>query len=229
MDSFPSKRIYTEDERAMSDASFTTSATGLVSSDLTAQLQNVGSRIRRSVSQGYATDRFTSAPSSARVMTRTSSTPFSPVVDESPFFRSSNDTLHAVFSQFPSATGASRELKRPRAGPTIDEEADGGSADVDMPTEVDEHGDALVNTSEAGEPIASLRPMKPLRRTPRTFGQTQSLPATIFGPSSVGINVPNEATAFQKAGIMEEEDWSAPDFSGAFPTARVETLLNPPL
>ncbi|KAI0053630.1 hypothetical protein FA95DRAFT_1674160 [Auriscalpium vulgare] len=221
MDSFPPKRIVTESERAMSNVSFTTSASDLISPDLSARLQNVGSRVRRSVSQGYATDRFTSALTSSRTMTRTISTPLSSL-DEAPLFQSSNDTLHAVYSQMPPSS--SREGKRRRAHATMDEEVDGEYADVDK-REDDEHFDgATPSTALADGPIAPLRPMKPLRRTPRTFGQTQSLPAAVFGASPAGANPPNEVTAFQKFGNMEEEDWSAANFPSVSPAG---TLLKP--
>ncbi len=57
--------------------------------------------------------------------------------------------------------------------------------------------------------LASARPIKPLRRTPRTFGQTKSLPATVFA-TSAGADCP----PCLDAGVWEEEDWSASAFSG---------------
>jgi len=57
--------------------------------------------------------------------------------------------------------------------------------------------------------LALARPMKPLRRTHRTFGQTKSLPATVF-ESRVG----QEARDTLKADSQEEDDWSTTAFSG---------------
>ncbi|KAI9513340.1 hypothetical protein F5148DRAFT_294377 [Russula earlei] len=58
---------------------------------LNVRLQNIGSRIRRSVSEGYATHRF--SPPSAQ-------TERQDPVNDATIFRSSNDTLRAVYSQF---------------------------------------------------------------------------------------------------------------------------------
>jgi hypothetical protein len=57
--------------------------------------------------------------------------------------------------------------------------------------------------------LACSRPIKPLRRTPRAFGQTKSLPASVFASSGGGENqTPLDA------GLQEEEDWSTSAFSG---------------
>jgi hypothetical protein len=53
--------------------------------------------------------------------------------------------------------------------------------------------------------LACSRPIKPLRRTPRAFGQTKSLPASVFASSGGGEN---------QTSLEEEEDWSATAFSG---------------
>ena len=57
--------------------------------------------------------------------------------------------------------------------------------------------------------LALSRPMKPLRRTHRTFGQTKSLPATVFES-----HVSEEVHTALKADLQEEEDWSTAAFSG---------------
>lgn len=85
--------------------------------------------------------------------------------------------------------------------------------------ERDEHsdGDGTVQDSP-GTQIASVittndlacsRPIKPLRRTPRAFGQTKSLPASAFA-SSRG----SENQTVPGASSQEEDDWSAAAFSG---------------
>lgn len=57
--------------------------------------------------------------------------------------------------------------------------------------------------------LACSRPIKPLRRTPRAFGQTKSLPASAFASSGGGEN----QTSLDP-GSQEEEDWSTTAFSG---------------
>ena len=90
---------------------------------------------------------------------------------------------------------------------------------VDEPEELTGDGDweqddkwgdtAMQSTSVIGaNDLALARPMKPLRRTHRTFGQTKSLPATAF-ESHIGEEVPT-----LKADSQEEEDWSTAAFSG---------------
>jgi hypothetical protein len=81
---------------------------------------------------------------------------------------------------------------------------------VDEGDEQSEDGSAAVQSASVitANDLASSRPMKPLRRTPRTFGQTKSLPATVFG-SSGGDDQPS-----LDGEMLEEEDWSASAFSG---------------
>ncbi|KAI0254746.1 hypothetical protein BJV78DRAFT_1279852 [Lactifluus subvellereus] len=197
-----SKRQLTQDTRTASDASFRTSASDLVSADLNARLQNIGSRIRRSVSEGYATHRF--SPTSMQTQTARSTS----INDlPTPIFRSSNDTLHAVYSQFPSSTLAPSDRKRSRMESSVDEceEYPDGVGQVNMGCDT-----VMQSTSSiAANDLALSRPVKPLRRTPRTFGMTKSLPATVFGSSGW-----EEDQATFSAGLQEEEDWSTAAFSG---------------
>lgn len=76
---------------------------------------------------------------------------------------------------------------------------------VDERDEQSEDGSDSVITAND---LACSRPIKPLRRTPRTFGQTKSLPAAVFA-SSGGDDQPS-----LDADVWEEEDWSANAFSG---------------
>jgi len=80
--------------------------------------------------------------------------------------------------------------------PTVDEQTEDDSAAVQS---------ASVITAND---LACSRPIKPLRRTPRTFGQTKSLPAAVFALSGGGDQPSVDA------GMWEEDDWSAGAFSG---------------
>ena len=121
-----------------------------------------------------------------------------------PIFRSSNDTLHAVYSQFShSTTLVPSDRKRTRD--EFDESLDGGTMSQDnMESDVVMQSTSLI----AANDLASSRPVKPLRRTPRTFGMTKSLPPTVFRSSFT-----EEDQTTSSAGLQEEEDWSSAAFS----------------
>ncbi|KAF7332200.1 hypothetical protein MKEN_00101000 [Mycena kentingensis (nom. inval.)] len=88
------KRVLTDDARAANVYNPHPSTPA----DLTLALQNVGSRVRKHVNQGYATQRRSSAPPSP---TRSSPAIFTPAFD----------TLRTVMASAPPA--APRRLKRP--------------------------------------------------------------------------------------------------------------------
>jgi hypothetical protein len=153
------------------------------------------------VSEGYATQRF--SPASVQSPSSTSTSTDGP---STPIFRSSNDTLHAVYSQFsyPSLTPSDR--KRARTEPSLDEyeeypddgmEHDAGESDAVM------QSTSLIAVND----LALSRPVKPLRRTFRTLGMTKSLPPAVF-LSSVG----EEDKSMLNPGLKEEEDWSTAAF-----------------
>lgn len=93
-----------------------------------------------------------------------------------------------------------------------------------MEPAVDERDEQFEDGSDAvqsasmvtADDLACSRPIKPLRRTPRKFGQTKSLPAAVFA-SSGGDEPPSLDEE-----VWEEEDWSASAFSGE--TAKTERL-----
>lgn len=80
---------------------------------------------------------------------------------------------------------------------------------VDEGDEQSEDGSAAVQSASVitANDLACSRPIKPLRRTPRKFGQTKSLPATVFGSSSGGDDQ-------RPLEVWEEEDWSESAFTG---------------
>jgi hypothetical protein len=149
------------------------------------------------VSEGYATHRF--SPASVQIESSTS------INDSStPIFRSSNDTLHAVYSQFSHSTTLAPS-DRKRARDELDESLDGGTmGQDDMESDVVMQSTSLI----AANDLALSRPVKPLRRTPRTFGMTKSLPPTVFRSSMA-----EEDQITSSAGLQDEEDWSTAAFS----------------
>ncbi|KAA1466490.1 hypothetical protein DENSPDRAFT_925907 [Dentipellis sp. KUC8613] len=188
------------------------SANVYLSPDLTAQLQNVGLRVRKSVTEGYATHRFTSAPSaSSRSFKRSATTPHL-FTDKSPIFRSASDTLHAVYTENTRRPPPPSKLKRDRDLASIDDEPDEGELDAEKEKEVPNHPDLVQGTNVMTGGNPSTRPMKPLRRTARQFAQTQSMPATMFGMSSMDSSFNTKAAP---ALVEEEEDWSTLNFPGA--------------
>jgi hypothetical protein len=195
-----------------------------LSPDLNARLQNLGSRIRRSepvilhalkrvslhsflipgVSEGYATHKF--SPASVQTASPTSINDL-----PAPIFRSSNDTLRAVYSQLPYSTLAPSDRKRARTDSSIDEREEYPDGGGSMGQDNSESGTVMQSTPLiATDDLALSRPMKPLRRTPRTFGMTQSLPPAIFR-SSIGEQDQTTPSASLQE---EEEDWSTTAFSG---------------
>lgn len=150
------------------------------------------------VSAGYATHKL-SSPSPAQAAASNST-------NEPPIFRSSYDTLHAVYSQFSASTLALSDKKRTRAESSVDEPGE-GSVDGNQ-EQVDKGGDTVMQSASVigANDLALSRPIKPLRRTHRTFGQTKSLPATVF-ESRICEEVPTVDS-------QEEEDWSTVAFSG---------------
>ncbi|TFY72953.1 hypothetical protein EVG20_g24 [Dentipellis fragilis] len=189
------------------------SANDYLSPDLTAQLQNVGLRVRKSVTEGYATHRFTSAPStSSRSFKRSATTPHL-FTDKSPIFRSASDTLHAVYTENTRRPPPPSKLKRDRDLASIDDEADEeGELDAEKEKAVEHHLDSAQGTNAMTGGTPSARPMKPLRRTTRPFAQTQSMPATMFGLSQTDNSFNIKAAP---AVAEEEEDWSTLNFPGA--------------
>ena len=133
----------------------------------------------------------------------------STLINESPIFRSSYDTLHDVYSQFPSSTLTLSDKKRMRAESSVDEpeelSGDGNREQDDKGSDTVMQSASVIGASD----LASSRPIKPLRRTHRAFGQTKSLPATVF-ESRVG----EEVHTTPKTDSQEEEDWSIAAFSG---------------
>jgi hypothetical protein len=154
------------------------------------------------VSEGYATHRF--SPPSPQTLNSTSSSSIN-----DPIFRSSNDTLHAVYSQFSCRSITSSDRKRARPESSLDEREE--HPDRDSMEQVTGESDAVMQSTSviAVNDLALSRPVKPLRRTFRTFAMTQSLPPAVFLSSAGG----QDKTTLSAGLIEEEEDWSTAAFS----------------
>ncbi|KIJ57036.1 hypothetical protein M422DRAFT_773744 [Sphaerobolus stellatus SS14] len=112
----PSKRVFTDETKAAIDASNTRRDT-FVDEDLTTALKNIASRVRKSVMEGYNTNR--SGGYSA------STTPYSSPVKPSaskpstPIFQSATDVLNSVYNS-PRGTASPSPLKRGRSEAGLD-------------------------------------------------------------------------------------------------------------
>ncbi|KAJ7507796.1 hypothetical protein B0H11DRAFT_2218618 [Mycena galericulata] len=159
--SSPTKRPFTDETHAVRVQSDATHAS--TPADLALQLQSLGARVRKNVSEGYNTNRFTSAPpSSTKSPTQTD------------IFSSANDILRDVYG---SAQLRPPVSPRKRAREDDSDHELGGSIAVDTGAERTEE------TESDGETViildATTRPVKP--RPKRALMQTQSLPNGMFG------------------------------------------------
>ncbi|TDL29879.1 hypothetical protein BD410DRAFT_780381 [Rickenella mellea] len=153
--------------------------TAVISEDLSVRLQNIGSRVRRSVHEGYTTQRFTGAtPTPYPSPVKPPATPSG----GTSVFRSSNDTLIEIFSSPTRGTVPSTPSPKKRSHIEVDEdEISGPPEDVDM-------GDAGMESDD--EPIIFIlganttRPIRPLRKS--TSRRTKRSP-----PLNVSQNVTN--------------------------------------
>ncbi|KAH8118682.1 hypothetical protein DFH11DRAFT_693389 [Phellopilus nigrolimitatus] len=180
MPATPTKRALTEEAHNSSNAS-RSPYNGIISDDLTARLQNIGSRVRKRVTEGYATQRldpFASVPPTPN------SSPLKPSTEHrtyktSPIFRSANDTLLDVFSP-PARAAASPPTpvpsprKRGRSEFDIEDEEEpfrgtdkSENETIAMeiePTSDDEDITIITNGSPSPSP---RRPMRPLKKAGR--------------------------------------------------------------
>ncbi|KAF8812448.1 hypothetical protein BYT27DRAFT_7182882 [Phlegmacium glaucopus] len=139
-------------------ASLPTSQQSNIDPHLTNRLRNLGSRVRKDVSEGYKT-----SPSS-----------FSKAQSTGSIFRSMNDIFRDVYSNMPvDSTNQSTTGKRSRSlSPLI-------SPDADMLLDENDQSMSPVETTNPS------RPIKPLRRSRHSLLETRSLPngPLLFGNS----------------------------------------------
>ncbi|KAI1795140.1 hypothetical protein LXA43DRAFT_1091261 [Ganoderma leucocontextum] len=202
-----------------------------VDEDTFAKLRNVGSRVRKSVTEGF--QRTVSVP--ADPFSANKRLPFT----QTPSFISANDAMRDIFGQRAAnqskkgstsvPSSPKQHPKRAHAGPDEDNDVDMeplDDADLDVDLEDEDEDDNAATASairkkreEQAKRQAekAKREIKPLKRSASRGVATQSLPASMFRFSHepTGTQV---APAVEK--IAEEDDWSesfgAP---GAVPTA----------
>ncbi|KAI0650341.1 hypothetical protein C8Q79DRAFT_943173 [Trametes meyenii] len=183
-----------------------------VDEDTLLQLRNVGSRVRKSVTEGF--QRTVSVPADPSAASKR--LPFT----QTPSFISANDAMRELYaaraaknkSTSSAPSSPQQRPKRSHGGPDDDDE------DVDLDNDelaLDEDSPAAANATSARaarELAARLkeekgkREIRPLKRSASRPGgvATHSLPADMFRFSHAPANRPAPAVAQ----IAEEEDWS---------------------
>ncbi|KAH9899968.1 hypothetical protein C8Q73DRAFT_681554 [Cubamyces lactineus] len=173
------------------------------------RLRNVGSRVRKSVTEGF--QRTVSVPTDPLAANKR--LPFT----QTPSFISSNDAMrellaaraakHKSTSSAPSSP--QQRPKRTHGGPDSDEDADLDDDEMNL----DEDEPTTASSARAARELAarlqeekSKREIRPLKRSASRPGgvATQSLPASMFRFSHDPSNKPTPAVAQ----IVEEDDWS---------------------
>jgi len=218
--SSPSKRALTTDTH---QAAITSQVLrDDISPGLTTLLQNMGSKVRRSVAEGYVTKRDSSPPTPlSQSPVKQASTP--------PFFISSKDTLHRVYSpSSASTTPSSSPLKRARAEWEASERASSSGnacgADVDVhmkwagssesDIEDDSDDDDAVVITPAGI-VGSLpasctppRPVRPLRKSKCGVASTNSMPPMLASVPFPGFRQEEQAADAGMIDIVPTECWN---------------------
>ncbi|EPT03701.1 hypothetical protein FOMPIDRAFT_1046733 [Fomitopsis schrenkii] len=192
--SLPPKRVYTEEQRANEPP-----VTNGIDAELAARLRNMASRVRKSVTEGYAP----SAPGAPNIPRITSKLPFT----RSASFQSANDALKEVYASkdaFTSSSSANTKRKLTR------EEAEGGlmdedDIDLDLDGEGPELRAPLTSHFSSNDPS---RPIKPLPAARRGGSRSVSDSNIVYGGRT------NAALIAPGTTIDEEEDWS----QGTFPS-----------
>ncbi|KAJ8522950.1 hypothetical protein ONZ45_g459 [Pleurotus djamor] len=168
--------------------------------DLAAALRSVGARARKSVTEGYATNRyFPSASQNA----------LEPPSRGGQLFRSAHDTLREVYSsphlQF---SNSSSSKKRSLNLGNPDEER-GTHSDTEMDAEP---------TVPQNNSNASNRVVKPLRKSrARALMQTQSLPTNAFQFSGGSVTETSTSMldSIGEKHVYDDDDWSAEAFQSS--------------
>ncbi|KJA24665.1 hypothetical protein HYPSUDRAFT_483210, partial [Hypholoma sublateritium FD-334 SS-4] len=148
--------------------------------ELTQRLRNAGSRVRKSVMEGYRT-----TPSS-----------FSKAQSTGSIFRSMNDTLRDVYANSSGEISNAMTRKRARSASVGEPEA--------ITEESEISADALPSQSATSSPLEegiSNRKIKSLRASSRSYLQTRSLPTGAFAFAGASITQPSLLA-------MAEDDWS---------------------
>ncbi|KZT74294.1 hypothetical protein DAEQUDRAFT_807447 [Daedalea quercina L-15889] len=187
---FPNKRALTEEQRVNEPPL----ANNGVDAELAARLRNMASRVRKSVTEGYAP----SAPGAPNIPRITSKLPFT----RSASFQSANDALREVYAShsggFPSSSDAKRKLGM--------EEAEGDVMEDDDIDLEDETTDLRIPLTSQFSANNSMRPIKSLPHARRGGIRSISDSTVVYGGRSDSALVAAETT-------IEEEDWSQGSFA----------------
>ncbi|KAI0719652.1 hypothetical protein C8T65DRAFT_636050 [Cerioporus squamosus] len=198
-----------------------------VDEDTLARLRNVGTRVRKSVTEGF--QRTVSVP--ADPFSASKRLPFT----QTPSFISANDAMRDIFAQRASknAKGSSSVPSSPQQRPKRTHGPDGDDSDVepldgpemDLDLDLDEEKEDVESAAAVRakrEAAAKLkaekekREIRPLKRSASRGVATQSLPASMFRFSHDASNAKPAPTV---ANIAEEDDWSESfGGSGGVPT-----------
>ncbi|KZV81187.1 hypothetical protein EXIGLDRAFT_731612 [Exidia glandulosa HHB12029] len=159
--SSPAKRALTSDAHDNIKAS-NAIRNDLLSDDLAARLQNIGSRVRKSVAEGYNTPSAT-PPTQSPTKHTTPSACFVPTAKE---------TLQNVFGSPTRLRGTPSPLKRGRSHESDDDRDEDNMSDDD--------DDVFITPSlvvGSAFPLRSARPVRPLRRS--------RISQPVFAPSQI--------------------------------------------
>jgi hypothetical protein len=206
------KRVFTDSVREGNMAADERELHG-IPEDLDRQLRNVGARIRRSVTEGYATQRsqLLSDPASYARESRSR--------DDSTLFRTSNDVLLSVYSdrrempRYADTNIHDAEARFARRPNFFDARKRPRETDAESTSSIADPVDSDIELSDPDEPKnteatapGALREVRPLKK--RGMGVTQSLPA---GSLRFGV-----ADSSAQLDAMPEEDWKQADFNDFF-------------
>ncbi|KAG8896053.1 hypothetical protein FRC01_012035 [Tulasnella sp. 417] len=181
----PTKRVFTEEARALNSAQPSDALSGTyVSQELNADLANIGRRVRQAVQQGYKTDRVLGTVGSRYALDDTN-IPSSSSGGASPFiFRSDVDTLEAAKFSYSNQPGGLPRFcdsgTEPTWGPAgVAREA--GKKRGTRGLDEDEAAEADDLAMDLNAPMTNrlIRPA-PARRAAMTRGGTVSMPVGAF-------------------------------------------------
>ncbi|KAF9476459.1 hypothetical protein BDN70DRAFT_935026 [Pholiota conissans] len=179
----PAKRVLTDDLHNAHIASDQPPSSSDLPDELLQRLRSAGSRVRKSVTEGYRT-----TPSS-----------FSRAQSTGAIFSSMNDTMRDIYANPQNTTShASAARKRTLSFSEVAEPgtmAEGAEISID---------DAPSTESPAADANPMPRKIRPLRAPSRAFLQTQSLPVGAL--TFAGSTKPSAITASTEP--VAEEDWS---------------------
>ncbi|RPD67275.1 hypothetical protein L226DRAFT_529634 [Lentinus tigrinus ALCF2SS1-7] len=198
-----------------------------VDEDTLAQLRSVGTRVRKSVTEGF--QRTVSVP--ADPFSASKRLPFT----QTPSFISANDAMRDIFAQRgKNAKGSSsvpsspqQHAKRAHGPEGDDSDVDVEPLDEDLDLDLGEEDTESAAAVRAKREVAAKlqaekakREIRPLKRSASRGVATQSLPASMFRFSHEASNT---KPAPSVAKIAEEDDWSESfGGSGGVPTAELQ-------